>query len=111
MQRCSERAFAMCPYRHECGTIHEATFSDNSDCAEFNRKVENMPMTNADRIRAMSNKELAWFLAERYAKESVLRLRDLGQEPTATQIKAVTEQLYYTWLRWLEQYAEVANES
>lgn len=62
MQRCSERAFAMCPYRKECGTIYEATFSDNSDCAEFNRKVDSMPMTNADRIRAMTDEELAAFL-------------------------------------------------
>ena len=64
------------------------------------------PMTNGDRIRAMSDKELAWFLAERYAKESVLRLRDSGCEPTATQIKVLTEQLYYTWVRWLQQPVE-----
>jgi hypothetical protein len=62
MQKCSERAYAKCPYRHECGTIHEATFADNSDCAEFNRKVDSMPMTNADRIRAMSDEELAKFI-------------------------------------------------
>lgn len=36
----------------------EATFTDDSDCAEFNRAVEDKPMTNADRIRAMSDEEL-----------------------------------------------------
>lgn len=62
MQRCSERAFAMCPSRHLCGPIHEATFSDDSDCAKFNRKVESIPVTNADNIRTMSDEELARFL-------------------------------------------------
>ena len=64
MQRCSERAFAMCPYRKECGTRLEATFNENSDCAEFNRKVDSMPMTNADRIRAMTDEELMKFIED-----------------------------------------------
>lgn len=62
MQRCSEKAFAMCPYRKFCGTIENATFTDNSECAACNRSVEDKPMTNADRIRAMSDEELAGFL-------------------------------------------------
>lgn len=73
MQRCSERAFAMCPYRHECGTIHEATFTDDSECAEFNRKVDSMPMTNADRIRAMSDEELAKMIAFLIEKDECFR--------------------------------------
>ena len=40
----------------------EATFTDDSDCAEFNRAVEDKPMTNADRIRDMSDDELTDFL-------------------------------------------------
>lgn len=96
MQRCSERAFAMCPYRHECGTIHEATFSDNSDCAEFNRKVENMPMTNADLIRARNDHELA--------------------DMFSSFICDINEGVEYSdnpnrWLEWLQRPAEVANES
>ncbi len=106
MQRCGEKAYAMCPYRHECGTRHEATFTENSDCAVFNQKVDSMPMTNADRIRAMNDKELASFLAERYVKESVLRLQDEGHNPTATQIRALHERLYITWMRWLRQPVE-----
>jgi hypothetical protein len=68
---------------------------------------KNMPMTNADRIRSMTDEELALFLTERYAKESVLRVREQGYEPTATQIKALHEGLYLTWIRWLQQPAEV----
>ncbi len=62
MQRCSEKAFAMCPTRHLCGTREDATFADNSECAAFNRAVEDAPMTNADRIRAMTDEELAKLL-------------------------------------------------
>ena len=62
MQRCSKKAFAMCPNRKFCGTAEDAEFADDSECAEFNRAVENKPMTNADRIRAMSDEELAGFL-------------------------------------------------
>lgn len=59
MQRCSEKAFAMCPTRHLCGKIEDATFTEDSDCAAFNRAVEDKPMINADHIRAMSVEELA----------------------------------------------------
>jgi hypothetical protein len=107
MLRCSEKAFAMCPTRHLCGNRDEATFTDDSECAEFNRYVDKMPMTNADRLRDMSDKELALFLSERYANESVLRVRDQGYNPTATQIKALRERLYLTWMQWLRQPAEV----
>ena len=48
----------MCPTRHLCGQIEEATFTEDSECAAFNRAVEDKPMTNADRIRAMSDEEL-----------------------------------------------------
>lgn len=62
MQRCSKKAFAMCTTRHLCGRIDDATFTDDSECAAFNKAVEDKPMTNADRIRAMSDDELAYFL-------------------------------------------------
>ena len=67
--------------------------------------------TNADRIRGMTDKELAWFLAERYANEAVLRVRDSGHEPTATEIKILAERLFYTWMRWLIQPVEVSDET
>ena len=105
MQRCSERAFAMCPYRHECGTIHEATFSANSDCAEFNRKVENMPMTNADKIRSMSDKELAEFLCGVYDDDNC----GVYQEECGKFINGTTIIDYdqHKIMEWLKQPAEV----
>ena len=62
MRQCSAKAYAMCPIRHMCGPIDEATFTDCSGCAAFNKQVEDKPMTNADRIRAMSDEELAKYL-------------------------------------------------
>lgn len=64
MQRCSDKAYSMCPTRYLCGPIEEATFTDDSECAVFNRSVEDKPMTNADRIRAMNNYDLAVFLSK-----------------------------------------------
>lgn len=67
MQRCSQKAFAMCPTRHLCGTIEDATFTDDSECAAFNRSVDDKPMTNADRIRSMSDEELSEFINDSIA--------------------------------------------
>lgn len=76
------------------------------ECNHTDCPYRTEPVTNADRIRAMSDRELAWWLAERYAKEAVLTLRDKGVTPSATEIKAVTERLYMTWARWLMAPAE-----
>ena len=62
MLRCSKEAFAKCPTRHLCGSPEEATFAENSECARFNAKILELPMTNGDRIRCMSNEELAEFI-------------------------------------------------
>lgn len=96
MQRCSKKAYAMCPTRHLCGPIEEATFSDDSDCTEFNRAVEDKPMTNADRIRAMNNYELAVFFAK---TKAALYRADLPVIAYSTQDTAEN-------LEWLQQPAE-----
>jgi hypothetical protein len=62
MLRCSKEAIAACPDRKNCGCIEEATFTEGSECDEFNRKIDSHTLTNADRIRAMSDEELAVFL-------------------------------------------------
>ena len=53
---------------------------------------ENTQMTNADRIRALTDEELAERLQEDYCPE--------GQETCAENCKIC-------WLRWLQQPAEV----
>lgn len=63
MKKCDPRAFAGCPYRKQCSDSSEHTsFYAGSECDYFNQRVINKPVTNADRIRAMSDEELAVFL-------------------------------------------------
>ncbi len=78
----------------------DCAFCDNSG-GEWIRAKE----TNADKIRAMSDRQLADFLAERYAAESILRLIEAGYEVTATELAVLKEQLCRTWLKWLVQPA------
>ncbi len=58
MLRCSEKAYAQCPDCHLCGPIEDATFTEDSECAAFNRAVEEKPMTHHDLVRAMSDEDL-----------------------------------------------------
>ena len=51
MMRCDPRAYARCETRQYCG-----------ECDKFNRAVLSLPLTNADRIQAMTDEELCEFL-------------------------------------------------
>ena len=62
--------------------------------------------TNADRIRAMSDEELANFLTDKCSTETYMRLNDEAYKPTATQIEAIKQSLYCAWMRWLKQPVE-----
>lgn len=66
---------------------------------------EEYHITNADRIRAMSDEELAKFLAERFANETCNRLGE-DNLVTATQITAITHTWYCCWMDWLRRPAE-----
>lgn len=62
MPKCDPRAFARCPYNKTCVPVEEATFTVGSDCDLFNQKVLRTPITHADSIRGMTDRELAVFL-------------------------------------------------
>lgn len=64
MLKCDPRAFARCPYRNTCISVEMAEFTENSDCHRFNNKVLDMPPTNADRIRGMTDQEMAKFFTD-----------------------------------------------
>ncbi len=64
-------------------------------------------MTNADRIRAMSDNELARFLTDKLATESQNRLNNEGYTPTATEIESIRHTWYRAWMQWLRQPAEM----
>ena len=92
MIKCNPKAFMKCPVRMKhCKTEAEAYFCDGSDCHKFNQKILSAPKTNADRIRAMSDEELADFIieAEACGNEGV-SIADWGM----------------TMLEWLKQPAE-----
>lgn len=62
--------------------------------------------TNADRIRAMTDEELANFMAERNVNESTLHRLDKDHGLTAVQIEAIKHNVYCALLQWLKQPAE-----
>ena len=74
--------------------------------AESGVVVREEPETKGDRVRAMSDPELAGFLAGRLVAQECLRLEGEGHKPTETQKKALFHNLYCTWLDWLRQPAE-----
>ena len=61
------------------------------------------PKTNADRIRAMSDEELAEFMAERYSNEAFMRLIDEGCAITESARRTLKRGLYIVWFDWLKQ--------
>ena len=62
MIKCDPRAFARCPYNKTCAPVGMAEFQEGSDCDLYNQRVLQNPITNADRIRGMSDMEMATFL-------------------------------------------------
>lgn len=62
MIKCDPRAKARCPFKNPCCGDETAYFVEGSECDEFNKKILSPPPTNADRIRAMSDEELAEML-------------------------------------------------
>lgn len=62
MIKCDPRAKAKCPFKDPCCGDDAGYFLEGSDCDKFNQKVCAVPPTNADRIRGMSDEELAEFL-------------------------------------------------
>ena len=70
---------------------------------EFCHQFDPIQKTNAERIREMSDAELAEFLADKLATETCNRLNT----PTATEIQAIRHRWYCVWMQWLQQPAEV----
>ena len=62
MIKCDPRAIARCPFKKQCYGYDVEYFVEGSECDEFNKQLLTQPPTNADRIREMSDEELAEFL-------------------------------------------------
>lgn len=62
LRKCSVKAISLCPDAKICCTQrHPAEFAEGSECHKFNEEVESL-FTNADRIRSMTDEEMAEFL-------------------------------------------------
>lgn len=68
--------------------------------------IDTDPKTNADRIRSMSDEELALFQARRYAQSVFLDKEKDGVILTGAAKEAFIADLYHVWLRYLKQPAE-----
>ncbi len=64
MMKCDPRAYSKCPTRLFCGSCAaEAGYMEGSECDRFNQKVLKQPQSIADRVRVMSDEEMAVWLA------------------------------------------------
>ena len=63
-------------------------------------------MTNADRLRAMTDEELAKFIAKKIVNLENHKMIEQGYTPTATQLSALGHTCYCTLVQWLKQPAE-----
>jgi hypothetical protein len=90
-----------------CGNCVTEHYKDGTESDPSNWRA--LPQTNADRIRAMSDEELARFLADKLENEYILSCKRLGDDThmlTATEIKAIRHTCYCIWMQWLKQPAE-----
>lgn len=84
-----------------CQALGELTGRLTS-CPDFRQK----PKTNADRIRAMTDEELAKFIANKIVNLENHKMIEQGYTPTATQLSALGHTCYCTLVQWLKQPAE-----
>lgn len=79
---------------HACNCQHNSNSRDNELCCRCDRKK-----TNADRIRNMSDEELAEFMSENTSYYYCgVRCKDRPKSPT--------ESSCFRWLKWLQSEAE-----
>lgn len=73
--------------------------------AELDNKPE--VKTNADRIRAMGDQEIAEFLSRYAVSAANLRMIGIEDNMTHTQLAALKEHVWSIWMRWLRCPVEV----
>ena len=61
--KCDSKVKAKCPFKIKCCGDEEGVYLEGSECDKFAQTVLAEPPTNADRIRSMSDEELAEALA------------------------------------------------
>ena len=91
-----------CPMQHP----YKVDECNNTDC-----QYRTEPITNADRIRAMSDKEIACFLAGKFTDRTTQMMMECGKMRSATEISTEADLWFRTWMKWLRMPAEVDMEN
>lgn len=91
---------------HWCEAVLDSPDEDmDRDCRHFWQK------TNGDRIRSMTDEELANFLAQKFTDYSADKMCEKGETPTATYLYLERETWFRAWMQWFRQPAEVDMEN
>lgn len=99
--KCDPRAYAKCPTKELCGPYcDDVCFEEGSECDAFNQEVINAPQTNADRIRAMSDEELAKLFEDGCPDDQ--HGKNCPSDPCSC---------LECWVRYLQQSAEEVQEN
>lgn len=110
MLKCDPRAWARCPDRKVCASCSEdACFAEGSDCHRYNLETVAQPMTNADRIRAMSDEELAEVIYKRIGGELTCGNLPQCKDDVDNDREIPDKRCIGCVLSWLRQPVEVAD--
>ena len=101
--KCDSKVKAKCVFKNKCCGDHEGVYLDGSECDKFAQKVLSEPPTNADRIRAMSDEELAKMLTDGDGGFFCKDCRDVGDRCDMNCNERCSA--------WLQQPAEVASSN
>lgn len=106
--RCDPRAYAQCPTHEACGPCAaDCEYMEGSDCDLFNQHILSRPMTGGDKIRAMSNDEMARAAAKEVLARSTEFLASNGRGFSATEMAWLGNRLYDHYYSVLNLPAEV----
>ena len=97
MRQCSEKAYAECSSPMRCKSREVAFYLPGSQCDDFNRAKEKT-VTNGDRIRSMTDEELAKILGDKCIC------------PPSGECAKMSGDCVACWLQWLQQPAENTKE-
>ena len=87
------------------GIRMECKYVDKDGCPQTISRMFHI-QTNADRIRAMSDEELANFFADKCLMASYSQLTDAKYNLTATEIEAQKHTAFSILMKWLQKPAE-----
>ena len=98
----------LCANKANCSDYEDPTMNPgllSKACSEFKPMAPEIK-TNGDRIRAMTDEELACFLAGKFTDFTTQRKMELGEIRTATAISEEAHIWRTVWMQWLRMPVE-----